>query len=366
MVGNNSLSSRFKVKSSRSNFILYFGLLTLLCISAWAAFFLPIQSFDKKFSSKFNHRSIISVNTSESKQLLFEKSFEVRGKKYSRRVVILTAATHQYFTNVQNLHCSVLAATGKPLILYSLDDELTSLARAEGIPVIRTLIASDGTNRHGNPYEYGSTGFRVVSNLKTIAIRDALSVGVDIIFSDVDVVWCADIPSRIMHHMEENEFGDILVQNDSPTDLYWPVEVNTGFFYAKSVEGVRDLFDEFIFLTTKGKYYGHTQQKAFRHGICGPENIRNRTFEGRESMVCIWEERVRIEMLPVGEYPNGNYPLGKSFENHAKGTIRKACAQGKIAIFHNNWVTGSKKTQRMNQEELWSIDNVTKKCKTIN
>lgn len=297
-----------------------------------------------------------------NREILFNHSFIANGSRTSRRVVIVTASTFQFFHFVRNLQCSVKAATGMSSVLLALDNEAERLANFHEIPVINILRDFKGLENSDKPYKYHTEGFILISHLKSLVVRHVLSAGIDVLFSDVDVVWCSNAAERIVTHMERDNFGDILFQNDRPTEATFPFEANTGFFYAKSTVGVLKLFDEWIKVSLSGRFRHVTQQISFKLGICGDVNRIPKILGGKKSFACVWNNQTNVEILPLYDFPNGNSPLGIKYEQLERGRLRQACANKQIAIYHNNWVSGVAKIARMNEENLWTFDNATEKC----
>lgn len=301
----------------------------------------------------------------EGYDTLLKHSFEVHGETISRRVVIITAATHQYTRFVRNLQCSVHAATNQQPVLFALDAKMLARARELQLPAVRFLYELGEKTTQEKPHTFGSEGFNAITKLKLVAVREALMTGIDVLFTDVDVVWCDDAAADIVRRIEKDDWADVIIQNGWGKDGKWPVEPNTGFFYAKATSGVIELFSHLIRISDRGDNRKLCDQWLFKKAVCGTEDggkAYRKKEVGRVGNVCKWRDRVNVEMLPLKTYPNGKNPIGIKFDELPDGALRRACVNKDIVIFHNNWSAARHKPKRMDQHGLWAFNTKNGTC----
>lgn len=63
-----------------------------------------------------------------------------------------------------------------------------------------------------------------------------LALGLDVIFTDVDVVWCADAVRRMREIMLSLAESKIVIQNDNPREGMRGKRMNSRFYYVRAEE----------------------------------------------------------------------------------------------------------------------------------
>lgn len=282
-----------------------------------------------------------------------------------RRAVILTVATKNYARFVDNIHCSVRSASGREIIIFSLDAAIFKQSSKRQYPTVKAYYDHEDIASSENPYLYGTKEFNIVTHLKFTAVRDTLKAGYDVLFTDADVVWCDRAPEHILEFAAKLGHGDIFIQNAFDPDDHWPVIPNTGFFYAMSKPRVIQLFDELVNMSKSGNYNRFHDQDLFYRIVCknstGDGGQFNSTNTGPSGHHCEWgkngEEKVEVMLLPLSKFTHGRNPLDVPFYLIPRGQLRQNCVEKKMVVWHNNFVLAPQKVVRMDVHHLWSADS---------
>lgn len=296
-------------------------------------------------------------------------SFRAGNGPASRSVVIITASTKHYKAHIRNLHCSVRAATeGHLPVVFALDSDMAKFSRREGIPTIDARYGQH-TEEQPRPYKFNSRPFNDVSKLKLRAVYDALLSGVDVLFSDVDVVWCDNAARTLVQRLFAHPWAHVLIQNGRSLNLQWPVEPNTGFFYVRRTVETLRMFEFLVRKSTDPALLTLCDQFLFKRLVCdertGEGVAINNTKSGRATHGCLWRRKVGVDFLPLETYPNGHWPLGVPFNNLKPGQLRQACQNRQIAVFHNNFCDAADKVKRMDRQGLWSVRRSSGQCQRM-
>lgn len=315
----------------------------------------------------------------------------------ARRTIIATAATHHYIPFLHNLHCSVRRTTGLPLLLLALDPVIANYARLYSIPVV-TIPPHDVDHDSPNiaqplPFRYGTQPFARVSKHKLAAVRHVMASGFDIIFSDVDIVWCASVPTQLQNFLRAlrlNGHGDtdILMQNGmvSPDDPL--IEANTGFYYAKATRNVLRLFDSLVEVSRRPDMHSMDDQMLFNDVVCrswaaisngaslrvglplSQQRVETDASEKATTPVwvktallqppvlkCFWDDAaVKVVLLPLSAFPNGaRVPDGRPVDDTLPpGVVGRLCTRRQIALWHVNYCVGEEKEVRLRRQGVWT------------
>lgn len=222
--------------------------------------------------------------------------------------------------------------------------------------------------------DYNSADFRSVTRRKLTAVRLALSGGMDVLFSDPDVVWCADAAAGVTAYVgspaaagtdgpstpPRSAWG-FAIQSDQPGNF-----LCSGFYLARSRPAVEALFDRLAAAD------GADDQAAFNTVLCEP------AAGGRRSSptTCTAAGGVVAGVLPTDTYASGavhhaDAPTGRSMRlwYFGRPEISAQCAvargpvpRGKeVAVprvtLHNNHIwPGAIKVPRFLVQGLWFFD----------
>lgn len=276
-----------------------------------------------------------------------------------RRVVVLTAVTGHYKDFVENLRCWMKTGAKTELVVVALDDDMKNYAKEQGFLVIDRAKEEEKGNR-----EFGGDGFNRVTKRKLEVIADVLNLGLDVVFTDVDMVWCGDVVKDLVKRGKQG--GQlVLVQNDNGKEGQRVVRFNSGFYYARSGRHVQHLFREMVEYGNRSHNRRHNDQVVFNQMACKPvgggkQLSVDQHGKGQNIIVCEWRQVVHIQTLPLTVYTNG----ASWTQPNNRSQLATRCINRDIRVFHNNWSRGQEeKLNRMYQAQLWLWDNNHRRCR---
>lgn len=160
------------------------------------------------------------------------------------------------------------------------------------------------------------------------------------------------------------------MQNDVFRDAKKVVRFNTGFYYAQSSIHVIDMFARILQYAAKDPNSHINDQVVANHVMCKPvgngrEIPSHKRHDGRVGSACVWDARVRIESLPLAQFPNGGAFFGKvKVFDMEHGVLDRWCRDGIISAIHNNWVKGEQlKKERFQKHGMWLWDEQKGSCR---
>jgi len=134
--------------------------------------------------------------------------------------------------------------------------------------------------------EFGDRIFKDMMFPKTAVVQDLLSIGHDVLFQDVDVVWKKD-PGEILLQPDRHLL-DAQFMYDGPNPHYAPLHANSGFFFLRNNERSRvfwqQAFDHF------DKVYAYGGQQRHVNFL-----LVARYFRG-----------LKLDILPEADFANGH------------------------------------------------------------
>lgn len=323
-----------------------------------------------------------SISWSDEK-ILRQHSFRLRHHNSTsgvtlldRPTVIISVASHHVHGFVHNLHCFASQRTDKKIVLLALDKNISQIATKQGIPNILwnkdtpSESKINGYNETGQPLLFGSSGFNKLTMSKFEVVRQVLRLGLDVIFTDVDIIWCNDIPKRLAQLAVENPHFDSLMQSNFRA-VDRKGDFNTGFYYMQSNPRTIQLYDIFC-----EKYLDDPKrddQRMFWRFAChrgmwsDDGNGFSRTIreDGTTRYQCEWgNSSVRIMLLPLREFPNGaSDPDGRALGDIPRGYYRQMCRNRNVSIWHVNFLKGFRKEHVLREQDAWISDGTS--CQTI-
>ena len=119
----------------------------------------------------------------------------------------------------------------RPAFVFCLDDKLQRWLEQRGVSSFYAPSISYTPNASASrPVgRWNSPSFNTVVRMKTAQIDRITSLGYDVIFNDVDVVWHHDVRPTLSHYLAAQPGADVLFQQN------WPqVEINPGFAYYRA------------------------------------------------------------------------------------------------------------------------------------
>lgn len=354
----------------------------------WSPIELGLEYAFAKGNSSNSYQSQPSILSSAAQQTLLKHSFALPSTKEGTRTVILTAGTHEVTQLMQNLKCMIDETTNRQFVLFSLDQTLTETATNLSIPVIDWV-----SEAHDNfsvvswdqPHRFGSIEFSQISILKLDIVRQVMRLGVDVIFTDVDIAWCTNVPDKFDRLMRTYPDYDIFMQSNARlvTDRD---SLNTGFYYSKALPSTLHLFDGLInrsqtwfnesaYGDDQSLFWNYTCDEGNAVEDVNPNSIDTTTFE-RNNMtitddqtprfVCQWNNSlVQIFYLPLLEFPNGAADrFARRLYELPDGYYRGLCQNEDISIWHVNNCAGIQKEGFLRSQDLW-LANEDNSCELL-
>ena len=304
-------------------------------------------------------------------------ALERRRHGETHRVVILTMLADDYAHLHDQMMCSlkrlnlsshVVIATDKRRTCDNLLPEwraqcfqldpglLATEASYEADLEFQNQIASFGTDREerdgldtepdasGNrtelavPYDYGSAGFRRIAQMKPLLTRVGNLRGLDVLFTDGDIVFVSDPIHDLYSHR-----SDLVVQDDavnawtSSCKKHGDHNVNSGFYLLRAGDGSKALVKKWLASIYNNPKLGAGDQihlNAVLHASCYKQRVSKRAGFS-------WK------VLSRAGYPNGKMYYTSP---HTHGGYRLTKEH---RIVHFNWLRGiPKKLSTMGKEGL--------------
>lgn len=324
-----------------------------------------------------------SLIPSDAQNLLRRNAFSIAG----RSVVIITAASQDVAKFISNLKCFTDQTTQKPVTLFSLDSNMSTYAKEREISTIEWYSTSlklenealakkpiPGKDRV-IPHLFGSQRFSSITLTKLDIVRQVLRMGLDVIFTDVDIVWCRNIADEFAHYIAKYPLYDSFMQSNTQNASQIG-QLNTGFYYMKSTPKTLILYDGLVEQSSNWYNRSGDDQTLFWGYVCsgGRKRAMNGVIELSENMtnvkepqfLCQWNDSsVQILFLPTSQFPNGALdPEGRNLGKVPMKYYRGACQQKKVAIWHINYCRGDAKEMRLRQQDVW-LSNENNTCDTI-
>ena len=209
----------------------------------------------------------------------------------------------------------------------------------------------------GHEHSFGSRSFNLLSKLKLHAVYSVLRTGVDVLFVDADIVWCADAATEIARLVYASPNPPhLLMQTAWPRSL-----LNSGLYYARAAKETEDVFRAFL------EHAGDTEndQVIVNRVLCRGEKgdtVNHGTYAHPSAphrvmpVGCRWDGRVDARLLDAQRFPTGGEVVdGLKIFHHPRSFITQACAAGKFALLHNNCILSQKKKARFIAKGLWYV-----------
>lgn len=378
------LSKPMKSSTAQNNFVKHkYQKIQVIVLTGILVFTI----FHRKFSTRLvldrNHHTDSIIF--DAFEVIHMSSFYIQGNVAQRELIIVTAATNHYDTFVRNLRCFVRQSSNHDIVLFAFDEQIFQTAQKEDIPVIpwydfdtpKTVskLSETGGRKDSIPHPFGSDQFSGISLAKLHVVRYLLNLGLDVIFTDTDTIWCDNIPNIIQRMIVEYPSFDIFIQSNTDANDK-KGQANTGFYYAKSSDNVIEMFNDLAVKSHTFRESSKDDQTLFYKTVCmGGRPIKNgagySTFvdsEGERRNICKWtngNQTVELMYLPVNSFVNGiSDPDGFRQDKLPRGRYRSLCKAKKIALWHVNYCKSHLKEQRLKDQNVW-ISTFKHGCKDI-
>lgn len=170
-------------------------------------------------------------------------------------------------------------------LIAALDEDTATRFEKQGFAVL--YPGTDyGRHRIEAVAEYGDEDFRDLMFPKTAVVQDLLSIGFDVLFQDVDLVWLKD-PFDFLHAADRRML-DAQFMYDGPNAIYAPLNVNSGFFFLRNTAHSRD-FWQGVHQNFDKVAYHHSQQRVVNTILV------HRYFKG-----------LKLDVLAEADFANGH------------------------------------------------------------
>lgn len=207
-------------------------------------------------------------------------------------------------------------------------------------------VSGNMTAGVSEPSEIGTSGFRAIAQAKPVAVLSVLSLGYDVLLSDVDIFFKANPLKRFRKF---NESYDLIIQSDeardrarvTPDNIYG---LNSGFYLMRSSNATVAALTSAIRELRAHVWRG--DQPSFHYVFCGPAG----EYMASNSTCFNPEYRVLTRILSRAQWPNGDQAAMK--ENAIK-----AKTADDVIIAHFNWIVGKDaKEESMKRSDMWLLD----------
>lgn len=344
------------VSSKICNIVFFFFLSVLLAVSfltsSVSQFPSNLPGYHSSFSERLSFRDLKTLRSIST----------AMPSNTNRRLVIITAISRSAFSYFLNLRCTVKNSTGLDIAIFALDMEVASLAADLRVPVIIPTYQSQGDTPESQDmktmHQYASAEFNRITKMKFRAVKDTLLAGFDVLFSDVDVVFCNNVVEILEEELAaQSPMPDLLMQSNG-FENGARAHMNTGFYYVRSSSATIELFDGLEQYGDEEKNRGRNDQYVFDDYVCATNKGWGRfqvtKVGGKPLGACWWNEKVFVRALSLSSFIHGGIGAG--------GPVGLQCKNRKIAIWHNNYNQASEKKGRLSDQGLWIIDEKSHRC----
>jgi len=228
------------------------------------------------------------------------------------------------------------------VIMFATDEYTLQLSKDLGIAVfydekIFGNMPENAANR------YGDKIFSMMMMAKVYCVHLVLTLGYDVLFQDVDVIWYKS-PLEYLE-TEESEDWDMIFQDDGSRQVrYQPYSPNTGFYFVRNNELTSYFFNS---LLKKGDLISATKSHQAAMSAQIAEFV---SWKGLR--VKVWHK-------------NGNTLFPGGGEYHQSKDYMRRLIAGKIEpyIFHMSW-TANKDNKKLYYEQMaeWYIKDEISGC----
>ncbi|KAI9348323.1 nucleotide-diphospho-sugar transferase-domain-containing protein [Pilaira anomala] len=246
------------------------------------------------------------------------------------RVLIIATANYGMRNHVYNWIESLKRTGEEKFLIFCFDEKLYEHLKMSGYGDRASLIPDVWFHQEVEAEfkTYFSQEYRVITHSKTLVVQQLLYLEVNVLFSDVDIVWLrprlAEYVSTLLNIRSETH---VLFQQEG----FNQQEINSGFYLMRATDEMKRLLAETIHIqdTVEGK----TQQGSMNAAL---ENL---DLDIRTSSVVL---------LDVLHFPNGFVYYTHDLPN--KHGI-------KPFIVHANYLIGEEKKQKLIDSQFWYVND---------
>ncbi|KAK2145613.1 hypothetical protein LSH36_669g04027 [Paralvinella palmiformis] len=258
----------------------------------------------------------------ESKEVVLDKDELLRRVMKSKAVnktIILSSVDSGYLDMAINLYMSSFGKFRIENYLFvGSDAHICDFLFRFAIDCQPYIYDKDGET----PSVYNTQAFRRKTHLKTKIILEGLKLGLNVLITDVDIVF------------QKNPLSSFTCQNCDIEITSDVSEGNSGFYFARPTEAAIEL-----------------HEKAWNVSFTNPK-LSNQKAIVRTIKEMQQKKKISVKNLSPSQYPNG-YVYFEQGKRMFKGD--NPCSE--CIIVHNNWiVSGAAKIYRFKEYGLWEND----------
>lgn len=210
-------------------------------------------------------------------------------------------------------------------VIFALDDVTAERFAAMGFAV-HCDTESYGVVSPEAAREFGDDTFVQMLFPMTAVVQDVLSLGYDVLYQDVDVVWRKD-PAEFLFSSARRRF-DAQFMYDGPNPAYGPRHVNSGFFFLRNSRPSRR-FWETVFDNFDRMVHERSQQRVINSVLASP--------------TCL---DLALDVLPEADFANGHLFTW----DDASGLPEDPC------VVHCSWTSNiDHKIRKYRRADLWYL-----------
>lgn len=269
------------------------------------------------------------VKEAVDKHKLADETSEVMKKSKVMVVMVCNKGQAHLFHNfVCNARAKGLDLSR--IIMFATDEYTANLSRELGIPVFHDEKIF-GSMPEQAARRYGDKIFSMMMMAKIYCVHLVLTLGYDVLFQDVDVVWKKN-PLEYLETKESQEW-DMIFQDDGSRQIrYQPYSPNTGFYFVRNNKLTTYFFNN---LLKKGDLIAQTKSHQAALAAQIAEFV---SWKGLR--VKVWRK-----------FGNTLFPGGAEY--HQSKDYMRRMIDGKIEpyIFHMSW-TENKDNKKLYFEQM--------------
>ncbi len=170
-------------------------------------------------------------------------------------------------------------------LIAALDTDTAKMCEQLGFSVF--CPGSEYGNHSTDPVnEYGDAEFKDMMFPKNAIVQDLLSLGFDVLFQDVDLVWLKD-PTELLLSPARSML-DAQFMYDGPNNMFAPLYANSGFFYLRNTSHCRKFWQ--LVHENFDKVYPYSSQQRVVNMV-----LVHRYFRG-----------LKLDVLAETDFANGH------------------------------------------------------------
>jgi len=228
------------------------------------------------------------------------------------------------------------------IIMFATDEHTHKLAQDLGITVVydKEIFGSMPENAAGR---YGDKIFSMMMMAKVYCVHLVMSLGYDVLFQDVDVVWKQN-PLEYLEIEESREWDMIFQDDGSRQARYAPYSPNTGFYFVRNNDVTTYFFNN---LLKKGDLIAATKS-------------HQAALSAQIAEFVSWKGMRVKTWTKLGDTL---FPGGVEFHNSKDYMKRMISGDIKPYIFHMSW-TQNKDNKKLFYEQLaeWYLKGEDSGC----